>query len=741
MKHCILPALLSICAFAASPSGSSAQEAPAGTVLELRLTDPVSSFHSKRGDVFHTVLIAPVEQEGREVIPSGLTVSGHVVAAKRVGLGLIRERARLRLKFDTLTLPGGDVIPFESTLVEIENAREKLLADGTIVGIRATDSYGHQVTGMVSSVAAVDPMLLIFAFASSSAVLRFPEAEITYPAGTELRLKLVKPLMIANSSFETSTQGQGADTESSSFESFINELPYRTQTATKNIPSDIINLIFLGSSADVLKSFAAAGWTRADIRDPNTEYETVRALAESRGYAEAPVSVLLLDGKPPAFVFEKTLNTITKRHHLRVWQVAESWNGQTVWVAAATHDIGLGFTAHKTLIHRIDPEIDGERAKVSDDLRFAGCVASAGLIERPRVPTLAQNATGERMTTDGRVEVLRLVKCKRADQDGAVPMRDDKASTNPVYRGVRQFDLMLRNTMLRDNIAWQAFSGGRTVWKITHRHADTLEPDNNFSPPSDTDYAQHLRVADDAYSLRGFRETARRQLPEVALSLNGGESFRLHLGDLYLASVDPTTGIESIYQFHMRIEPGVLLGSSVTLHPSWLMSHKIYFGTLQANLFTGDDPDIQVDRLRMRMAGYQLEANLAPRRWRLRPFISAGGNITSYKFKNIKLPKKDGVFKYGLRRIGTVVSAFNSAGVAPLDGGTVFRPTATYGGGLKLRVTRLLELQAEYRENYAADPDFFNKQSVNLSSQGITSAQDRNSHRHSNYLLSLSFTP
>jgi hypothetical protein len=57
-----------------------------------------------------------------------------------------------------------------------------------------------------------------------------------------------------------------------------------------------------------------------------------------------------------------------------------------------------------------------------------------------------------------------------------------------------------------------------------------------------------------------------------------------------------------------------------------------------------------------------------------------------------------------------------SAGVAPPDGGSVFQPAFTYGGGLKLRITRLLEFQAEYRENYAKDPDFFNKQSLNLSS-------------------------
>ena len=227
----------------------------------------------------------------------------------------------------------------------------------------------------------------------------------------------------------------------------------------------------------------------------------------------------------------------------------------------------------------------------------------------------------------------------------------------------------------------------------------------------------------------------------MAFSLDGGESFRLHLGDLYLASVDPTTGVESVYQFPMRIESGAVLGSSVTLHPSGFLSHEIYFGTLQANLLTGDDPSPQVDRIKMRTAGYQLEGNLAPRRWRLRPFVSAGGSLTSYQFSNIKLSKKDGVFKYGLRRVGTVVSAFNSAGVAALDGGSVFQLAFTCGGGLKLRITRLLEFQAEYRENYAKDPDFFSKESLNLSSQGITSAQDPGSRRHGAYLLSVSFTP
>ena len=741
MKHSILPFGLGLCALTLCLSRASAQEVPAGTILELRLRDVVSSFRAKPGDLLRAVLIAPVQQRGHELLPAGLEVKGHVAAAKRVGLGLIRERARLRLQFDSLVLPGGAGTPLESVVIEVENARENLLGDGTIVGIRATDSYGHQATGMVSSAAAVDPMLMLFAFAASSTVLRFPEAEITYPTGTEIRLQLLKPLQLANEPPAPLAQAEETDADHASLKLFANKIPYRTHTQAKNTPSDLTNLVFLGTAAELLQAFAAAGWRLADDRNSATDYEIVRALAESRGYAEAPVSTLLLDGRSPSFVFEKTLNTINKRHHLRVWRIAEMWNGQTVWTAAATHDTGLGFSSRKTLIHRVDPNIDQEREKVSDDLQFADCASVPEMVDRPRVPRTIHNGTGDRMVTDGRAAVLRLRDCSRPD-DGVLRARAERASHtgNPVYRGVRQFNLTLRNSLLRDNMAWQAYGASRTMWKIIHHHSEPPLAASLF-PVTETESEPHLAVANEISPARNSREVSRPRLPEVAFSLDGGESFRMHLGDLYLASVDPATGLESVYQFPMRIQPGAMLGSSVTLHPSGFLSHEIYFGTLQANLLTGDDPDPQVDRLKMRTAGYQLEANLAPRRWRLRPFVSAGGSLTTYRFQNIKLSKKDGVFRFGLRRVGTVVSAFNSAGAAALDGGSVFQPALTYGGGLKLRITRLLELQAEYRENYAKDPDFFSKQSLNLSSQGIASVQDPGSRRHSTYLLSLSFTP
>lgn len=232
------------------------------------------------------------------------------------------------------------------------------------------------------------------------------------------------------------------------------------------------------------------------------------------------------------------------------------------------------------------------------------------------------------------------------------------------------------------------------------------------------------------------------RLPELTLSLDGGKFAGMPLGNVYLSWLDPATGDVDILEYPAHIESGALLGGSITLHPSKRVSHQLFWGAAQANLVLGVGPDQEVDRLSIRTVGYQLETNLAPARWRVRPFLTGGGNLTSYRFKNIKLAKSSGIFRYGLKSVGSGIIAFRSAGVAPLDGGKVFRPGFSYGGGMKFRVSRLFELRFEYRESYAKDPDFFNKASVNLAALGLDgTAQDVAARRRGNYIIGLSFTP
>jgi hypothetical protein len=140
-----------------------------------------------------------------------------------------------------------------------------------------------------------------------------------------------------------------------------------------------------------------------------SKLETARALIESRGYKEGPMSVLLLDGRPPDMSFEKGNNTFAERHHLRIFRRPGTFDGKPVWVCSATHDTAIDYSDRdRTFIHRIDPNIDAERAKVVSDLLFAGAVRSLALVDRPDLPSDASNATGDPLRTDGRMAVLLL---------------------------------------------------------------------------------------------------------------------------------------------------------------------------------------------------------------------------------------------------------------------------------------------------------------------------------------------
>ncbi|HZL56439.1 MAG TPA: LssY C-terminal domain-containing protein, partial [Bryobacteraceae bacterium] len=187
----------------------------------------------------------------------------------------------------------------------------------------------------------------------------------------------------------------------------VNRQPFRTIAAEPPRPSDMTNVMFIGTEAEVRSAFEKAGWSSAVRLSMESKLETARALIEDRGYKEGPMSVLLLDGHPPDFSLQKGNNTFAQRHHLRVFRRPGTFAGKPIWVCSSTHDTGIDYSDRdRTFIHRVDPKIDAERAKVVSDLLFTGLVRSLALVDRPEVPTDASNATGDVLQTDGRMAVL-----------------------------------------------------------------------------------------------------------------------------------------------------------------------------------------------------------------------------------------------------------------------------------------------------------------------------------------------
>jgi hypothetical protein len=164
--------------------------------------------------------------------------------------------------------------------------------------------------------------------------------------------------------------------------------------------------MFLGSQEQIVSAFEKAGWSSAARLNSTSKLETFRAMAEDRGYKEAPVSTLLLDGAVPDLVFEKGNNTFAARHHLRIWRRPGRFHGQEMWVCSATHDTGIDYSEQdRTFIHKIDSQIDRERAKVVNDLLFTGLVRGLSLVGRD-IPAGLSNATGDSLQTDGSLAVI-----------------------------------------------------------------------------------------------------------------------------------------------------------------------------------------------------------------------------------------------------------------------------------------------------------------------------------------------
>ena len=238
-----------------------------------------------------------------------------------------------------------------------------------------------------------------------TAVLNQTEGDVVYNAGVEMQVTLAKPLTVK----PAEPPKLDAVPDESGLVKLVAAQPFQTWAQTPHKPSDITNLMFVGSRERLEGAFQAGGWSSATALSAQSKLETFRAVAEQRGYSEAPVSILLLDERPPDLVFEKQNNTFAQRHHLRIWRSKDSFAGEAVWLCAATHDTGIDFSAeNRTFIHKIDPQIDRERAKVVNDLLFTGMVKSLALVDRPAVPQHAQNATGDNLETDGRVAVLIL---------------------------------------------------------------------------------------------------------------------------------------------------------------------------------------------------------------------------------------------------------------------------------------------------------------------------------------------
>src|SRR5437660_1006812 len=87
----ILPTLAVLCAAAIAVS--------AAPSVSVRLQTTLTSYRSRTGAGFRSVVIAPYVRDGKVLLPPGTIVYGNVRRVKPVGVAALRERASMQLDF------------------------------------------------------------------------------------------------------------------------------------------------------------------------------------------------------------------------------------------------------------------------------------------------------------------------------------------------------------------------------------------------------------------------------------------------------------------------------------------------------------------------------------------------------------------------------------------------------------------------------------------------------------------
>jgi len=176
-------------------------------------------------------------------------------------------------------------------------------------------------------------------------------------------------------------------------------------------PGDMVNFLILGSEDAMQRVFTTAGWVKVDADVKDTVLHGLIESLSKESYLTMPMSPLYLFGRPQDYgwAHAEPISVVKSRNHLRIWKAPFQVKGETLWVGAATHDIGFERDQRNNgLTHKIDPDIDLERDYVEKTLASTGLVIEITHFLPDNPMKEAKTATGGTFHSNGQVLILKL---------------------------------------------------------------------------------------------------------------------------------------------------------------------------------------------------------------------------------------------------------------------------------------------------------------------------------------------
>jgi hypothetical protein len=163
---------------------------PAGTEVDVRFSETVSSRSSATGETFRTTVDRDVVVGDAVAIPAGSVIVGHITEAHQPQS--VGGRARLSLAFSAVELPSGESAAIDGTFAargKSQNLKDAGIiagstAGGVILGEAIDDGEGGIIGGILGGLG------------GALAAKKTKGKPVEVPAGTVMAIELVQPVTL-----------------------------------------------------------------------------------------------------------------------------------------------------------------------------------------------------------------------------------------------------------------------------------------------------------------------------------------------------------------------------------------------------------------------------------------------------------------------------------------------------------------------------------------------------------------
>jgi hypothetical protein len=194
------------------------------------------------------------------------------------------------------------------------------------------------------------------------------------------------------------------DLDAEALRAYLADQTCCTTDKTAKGDGDPVNLVVIGTPAEVYTAFIRAGWDETETITGSTSWKTMQSFISGGEYRYSPVSGLYVFGRPQDVAFQKARDNIHERNHLRLWMSPVTYEGLPVWLGQISRDIGVRFTKKTITTHKIDPDTDETREFLLEDLAYSQALEKFAYVEGAIPAPIDDprgNFTGDPYFTDG----------------------------------------------------------------------------------------------------------------------------------------------------------------------------------------------------------------------------------------------------------------------------------------------------------------------------------------------------